>query len=97
MAAALAGLASLYVALAIERVWTLLIPVTVAVAPILMRGRAGERTVLEVSSILLLAFVILGSASVGFLYIPSFLAMLAAATKARPSGEARPGQGWTMR
>ena len=97
MAAALAGLASLYVALAIERVWTLLIPVTVAVAPILMRGRAGERTVLEVSSILLLAFVILGSASVGFLYIPSFLAMLAAATRARPSGEARPGQSWTTR
>jgi uncharacterized membrane protein YgaE (UPF0421/DUF939 family) len=75
IAATLATLVSAYVFFFIQRVWTLAIPVALALLPLITRRFSKQAA--RLSAVLMFAWVILGALSIGWFYMPSaiFLAL----------------------
>ena len=55
-----------------------LLPVVVALVPLLLPSRAARRTGLVVATILLLVYALLGAASIGLWYMPAVVALVVA-------------------
>jgi hypothetical protein len=64
----------------------LAIPVVIAGAPLMLGSTRLRRPALVVSSLLLLAFAVLGAASIGLFYLPAAAAMVIAAVLDARSG-----------
>jgi len=65
---------------------SLLIPVTLTALPLLIHGRT--RTLVSIpTTVALVVFVVIGSASIGFFYIPALAAAVAAAVSPMESHE----------
>lgn len=84
-AIAFSSAASLLVALAIQPVPTLVIPVLVSALPLLARTHKAAESVRWGAVGLLLIWVVLGMASVGIFFVPALAAMVVAADRARKS------------
>lgn len=82
-AIALAAAASVFGAVAIQPVPTLIIPVLVSALPLLAPNLKSAATLRWLAAALLLAWVMLAAASVGVLYVPALAAMLVAASRTR--------------
>lgn len=71
-----------------QRVATLFAPIVVSALPIVARNQRQGMVLRLLSTVLLLIWVILGSASVGYLYLPALIAMLIAFVGARKAPRA---------
>lgn len=90
-AAALAAAAALVVALYVERVPSVLVPVAASVLPLFVRTARARARARGAAFLVLIAFVYLGLMTVGVLFVPSALAMGAAAALASPGGPSEHG------
>lgn len=79
----LAGLASLYIIVAIQPVWTSLIPIVIVTAPLAAQRPEARYRACAIALILMIVFVFLGAASVGLFYIPSAIAVAISCSKRR--------------
>jgi hypothetical protein len=89
-AAAAAVLASCLVALGLQRTPVLILPVILASLPLLARSDGALRALTFVALIGVGLYVLLGAMTIGFLYVPSFVALLVAADVVRQQSDLRP-------